>query len=126
MGWKVGEICDGNGFGPDLSRQLAHFLVRTFEKFVQNAQFLHNFKRGRMDSISAEITEEVGMRLQYHNIHAGARQEKAQHHAGGTASDDAATCTQRFAHESEVEIYPGTGSQEQKTEEYPAAFCRRN
>src|ERR1700738_2009415 len=37
MGGKVGEICNSDGFGPDLSRQLTYFLVRTFEKFVQNA-----------------------------------------------------------------------------------------
>ena len=44
MSWKVGEIRDGDGFRPDLSRQVAYLLVWAPEKFIQQAQFVHEFK----------------------------------------------------------------------------------
>ena len=45
---KVREIRRGNSVVPDLARQLTHFLVRALQEFVQNPQFVHNFKGGRM------------------------------------------------------------------------------
>ncbi len=98
VGGKVGEIRDGDGLAPDLSRQMAHLLVRTLEKFVQKAQFVHDFKRRRMDGIAAKIAEKVSVLFQHHYIHPHAGQKKAQHHAGRTASGDTAARTQGFAH----------------------------
>ena len=85
---------------PICPRQLALLLVRTLQKFVQMAQFVHDFKCRRMDGIAAEITEKVGVLLQHHNIHAGPGQEKTQHHASRTTAGDTTTRPQDLAHES--------------------------
>ncbi len=120
MRGKVGEVGEGDGVGPDLSRQLTHFLVRTLEKFFQKAQFVHDFKRRRVDGIATEITQKVRMLLQHHDLYTHAGQEKAQHHAGRTASRNTALRAQCFAHEEsenrELELI---------TEYYPAGVVYR-
>jgi hypothetical protein len=83
---------------PICPRQLALLLVRTLQKFVQKAQFVHDFKCRRMDGIAAEITEKVGVLLQHHNIHAGPGQEKTQHHASRTTAGDTTTRPQDLVH----------------------------
>jgi hypothetical protein len=51
-----------------------------------------------MNRVSAEITQKVGMLLQDNHIHSHARQQEAQHHAGGPASHDAAARVRGLSH----------------------------
>ena len=44
-----------------------------------------------MDRIAAKVTQEVRMFFEHHNVNPGARQQKTQHHACGTAAGNAAT-----------------------------------
>jgi hypothetical protein len=74
----------------DLSGQSLHARVRQFEKCVEQAELVHQLERGRMNCVAAEIAQEVGVLLQYGDGHAGARQQKAEHHPGRSAADDAA------------------------------------
>ena len=41
-----------------------------------------------MNCVAAEIAIEIGVFLEYDDIHSGARQEEAGHHSGGSAADD--------------------------------------
>ena len=43
-----------------------------------------------MDGVAAEIAQEIGVLLQHDDVDAGAREQKAEHHAGRPAADDAA------------------------------------
>jgi len=43
---------------------------------------------------AAKIAQEVGMLLQDDDIHAGAREQEAEHHSGGPAAGDAAACVE--------------------------------
>ena len=71
--------------------EFAHFLMRFLKEVIENTEFVHQFERGRMDRIAAKITQEVRMFFEHHNVNPGARQQKTQHHACGTAAGNAAT-----------------------------------
>ena len=43
-----------------------------------------------MHGVAAEVAQEVAVLLQHHGLHAGARQQEAQHHARRAAAHDAA------------------------------------
>jgi hypothetical protein len=44
-----------------------------------------------MDRVAAEIAQEIGVFFQHNDVDTHAREEKSQHHAGGSASRDATT-----------------------------------
>ena len=80
---------------PDLgaAEQAVHFLqllVRQFQKFVDQAEFMHHLQRRGMHGIAAKIPEEIGVLFQHHRLDAGAAEQIAEHHAGRAAADDAA------------------------------------
>src|SRR5580698_5787432 len=95
---QVGEIRNRDSFAPDLATKFRHLLMRALQKLIQNAEFVHDFKRRRMDGIAAEITKKIRVFLEHDNVNALARKEKAQHYAGGTTSDDATASVDRFIH----------------------------
>ncbi len=71
--------------------QLAQFLVRQLEKFLQQPELMHEFERGRMNRVAAEIAVEIGVLLEHRHVHAGAGQQIAAHHSRRTAAhNDAA------------------------------------
>ncbi len=81
----------------DADRRLAELavhglqpLVRQFQKSIDQAEFVHHLQRRGMHGVAAKIPEEVGVLFQHHDVDPGAAQQIAQHHAGGTAADDAA------------------------------------
>ena len=43
-----------------------------------------------MHGVAAEVAEKIRMFFQHHDIDTGARQQKAEHHAGRAAAGDAA------------------------------------
>ena len=86
--WR--EIGHLDPLGADLRGQPFDLLMRLFEEFVEQAEFMHQFERRRMHRIAAKVAQEVGMLFQHHDVDAGASQEKAEHHPGRSAADDAA------------------------------------
>ncbi len=87
---QVAKIDHLNVFGADLRRQRFDFLMRQLQELIDQAQFEHQLERRRMNRVAAEIAEEIGVLLQHHDLNAGARQQKSEHHAGGAAAGDAA------------------------------------
>ena len=45
-----------------------------------------------MHGIAAKVPQKIGVLLKHHDVHTGARQQVAKHHAGGAATNDAALC----------------------------------
>jgi hypothetical protein len=66
----------------DLCAQPRHFLVRQPEELLQQAEL--------MDGVAAEIAQEIGVFLQHSHPDAGARLQKAEHHAGRAAANHTA------------------------------------
>src|SRR5947208_5464206 len=85
-----------------LTGELSYFLMRAFQELVQNTEFMHNFECGWMDRIPTEISQEIGMLFEHEYIDAHACKKKTQHHAGGTASSNAAASVNRFVHATEI------------------------
>ena len=64
--------------------------MRQFQKRLDQAQFAHQLERRGMNRVAAEIAEEVRMLLQHHDVDAGAREQKSEHHSRRSAAGDAA------------------------------------
>src|SRR5579864_1095427 len=92
------EITDGSGFATDLAGKSLDFLMRTLEEVVENAEFMHELERRGMDGVAAKIAKKVRVLFEYENVDAHAGEEKAQHHARGAASRDAAAGAERLVH----------------------------
>ena len=60
------------------------------EPVVKQPKLVHHLERRGMDRVAAKIAQEVGMLLEHRDVDAGAREQKAEHHAGRPAVDDAA------------------------------------
>ena len=89
-GREMAEVSDLQHLAPDLARGGAKLVVWAGEKGVEQAQFVHDLKRRRMNGVAPEIAQEIRVLLQEHHLDTGAREQQAEHHAGGTAADDAA------------------------------------
>src|SRR5262249_26627112 len=89
-GGQMGEVGDGDEDAADLGPQYLHLLMRQGEKGLDEPELVHHLEGRGMDGVAAEVTEEVCVLLQHDHVHAGAGEEKAQHHAGGPAAHDAA------------------------------------
>ncbi len=63
-------------------------LAVVWQVLFQQAQFVHHLEGGGMHRVAAEIAQEVSVLFQHGNVHAGAGQKIAQHHAGGPAARD--------------------------------------
>ncbi len=90
MRGEMREVRDGHEEVVDLRADRRELLMRALEELVDHAEFVHQFERGRMDRVAAEVAEEVGVLLEDGHVDAGAREEEAEHHAGRPAADDAA------------------------------------
>ena len=62
----------------DLTRELAHLLMRALEEIVEHAELVHDLERRGMDGVAAEVAQEIGVLLQHHDIDAGAGQQEAR------------------------------------------------
>src|SRR4051812_11564396 len=56
---QVTEVGNSHHFLADLSPQFQNFLVGPLQEILQNPQLIHEFKCGRMNGVSAEITQKV-------------------------------------------------------------------
>jgi hypothetical protein len=91
------EVGEHDAVLADLARELAQLLMRPFEALIEQAELVHDLERGGMDGVAAEIAQEIGVLLEHHHLDAGAGEQIAQHHAGGSASGDAAPCGEGFS-----------------------------
>jgi hypothetical protein len=71
--------------------------VRQLEELIKQAELVDELERGRMHGIAPKIAEKICMLFQNGNAHPGARKEKAKHHSGRSAADDATLGAQRSA-----------------------------
>ena len=63
-------------------------MVRTFEEFIEEAEFTQQLERGRMHRVPAEIAQEVTVLLEHGHAASGARKQQARHHPGRPTSYD--------------------------------------
>ena len=87
---QMAEIRHREALRADLTGQRLDLLMRQLQELVEQAQFVHQLERRWMDRVAAEIAEEIRVLLQHHDVDAGAREQKAQHHSRGAAAGDAA------------------------------------
>src|SRR5262249_30049122 len=90
---KIGE-CNPLVADPDLD--FARLLMRTPEEVVEQTELMHELERRRMDSIAAEIAEEIPVLLEHRHADSGARKQQTQHHAGRPAAGNAAAHSEHF------------------------------
>ncbi len=90
VGGEMGEVGDLGGEVVDIHAEVADFLVRALEEVVEEVEFVHEFEGGGVNSVAAEVAVEVGVFFEDGDVSAGAGEEVGEHHAGGTAADDAA------------------------------------
>src|SRR6478672_2261889 len=89
---KLGEISDGYNLPVDHGAQLSHFLVRLFQKFLDQAELVHHLECGRMNSVASEIAIEISVLFEHCHLHAGPCEQIASHHPRRSAANDHATC----------------------------------
>ena len=78
--------------------ELAHLLMRPFQELFEQTKLVHDLERRGMDGVAAKVAQEVRVLFQHHHLDAGACQQIAEHHAGGSASGDAAASGDDFVH----------------------------
>src|SRR6266481_4629313 len=54
---ELGEISDGHDLPVHHGAQLAHFLMRLFQEFIEQPKLVHQFQVGGMNGVAAEITK---------------------------------------------------------------------
>jgi len=84
------EVSELDACSSDHGLQALHFLVPKLEELVEQAALVHEFQGRRVDGVAAEIAQKILMLLQYHDLHAGPREQEAEHHAGRPAAGDGA------------------------------------
>jgi len=97
---QVAEVDEGEMQAAELAAERARLGVGQLEEFVEQAEFAHHLERGGMDRVAAEIAQEIGVLLQHHDVDTAAREQEAEHHAGRSASHDAAAGADRLRHHS--------------------------
>jgi hypothetical protein len=87
---QTGKIRHDYFGSADESSQLAGFLVRPFQEFGKQSEFVQHLHRGRVNGITAKIAEKVGVLLENQNLNAGPGEQESEHDAGGPATGDTA------------------------------------
>ena len=63
--------------------------MRQLQEVVDQAEFVHHLQGRGVHGVAAKIAKEVGVLFEHDGIDAGAPEQVAEHHAGGSAADDA-------------------------------------
>jgi hypothetical protein len=71
------------------SSRRGYLLVRQFQKFFQEPEFVKQLERGRMHSVAPEIAEEIVMLFENRDLYSGAGKQVAEHYAGRAATHEA-------------------------------------
>jgi len=83
---QIRHVTQHNMVAADTSADLSDLLVRPFQKFFEQTEFVHDLKCRGMNSIAPEVAQEIGMLLQNQDLDPGPRQQIGQHYPGGTAA----------------------------------------
>jgi hypothetical protein len=86
----VREVGDGDQLAVDLARQLGDLLVRQLQEVFEQPEVIQDRQRRRVDGVAAKVTQEVVVLFEDGRLHAGAREQVAEHEAGRAAAGDAA------------------------------------
>ncbi len=87
---QMGEVGDLHAPIAELAGEARDLVMRQFQELIEQAELVDHVQGRGMDGVAAEVAQEVAMLLQHHHLHAGARQQEPQHHAGRPAAHDAA------------------------------------
>src|SRR5215475_3259261 len=60
------------------------------QKFLEQAELVHHFKRRGVHGVSAKVAQEISVFFHYDSRNTGAREQEREHHARGSSTDDAA------------------------------------
>src|SRR6266851_8522788 len=90
------EVCKCYRRIAELRAEHARFLMRQLQKVIEDTQFVHHFERRRMNRVAAEVAQKIGVLLEDENVDAGPREQKREHHPGGSAARDTAACGELF------------------------------
>jgi hypothetical protein len=96
MRGQMREIGNLGGNSAEANAQVANFLVAALKKPFQQAEFVHDFECGWVNSVAAKISEEIFMFFEDDDTDARSRQKIASHHAGGSSAGDATLRIQEF------------------------------
>src|SRR5205823_545364 len=88
---QVSQIREWNKFIADLPAEFSNLLMRPFEKVLDQAKFVNDFQRRRMNRVTTKIAQKIGVLLKHDDIHTRACEQKAEHHSGRPAARDATT-----------------------------------
>ena len=104
MGRQVREVAERDELIADLAADPFDLRVRALQKLIQQSELVHHFERRRMDRVASKVAEEIAMFLEHDDVHAGAREQIAEHHPGGAAASNAATRARqaRIGHRGEM------------------------
>src|SRR5216683_3607505 len=80
----------------ELRAEHARFLMRQLQKVIEDTQLVHHFERRRMNSVAAEVAQKIGVLLEHENVDPGPREQKREHHPGGSATRDTAARGELF------------------------------
>ena len=87
---QMGKVGERDGGFADLTAETLDARMRQLQKFIEQAELVHQFQRRGMNGVAAEIAQEVGVLFQHGDGDTGARQQEAEHHPGRSAAGDAA------------------------------------
>ena len=85
----MGEVGHRHALFADLGADPLDLLVRHFEELLEQAKLVHQFEGRWMHGVAAEVAKKVRIFFQHHDVDAGTRQQKAEHHPGRSAAGDA-------------------------------------
>ena len=68
------EIREPHQLIANYARKTSRFLMRQFEKLVEQAELAYDLERRGVNGIAAEIAEKIRMLLEDHHLDTGARE----------------------------------------------------
>ena len=82
----------------ELGLELRLPVVRKLQEIIQQSDLMHDLHGRWVNGVSPEVAEKIRVLLENRDVHSGACQQEARHHAGWPAACDAAGCIQDFGH----------------------------
>jgi hypothetical protein len=77
MRWEMGEIRDFNKSISDLRAERWYFLMGSLQKFLQEAELMHDLQRRGVNGVPAKIAQEICVLLENQNGNSGSGQEES-------------------------------------------------
>jgi hypothetical protein len=72
VGGEMGKIGDDQFGIAHLTAELRGFLVRALEKLIQDSQLKHHFQGGRVNGVTAKVTEKVAVFFEHARLNTSA------------------------------------------------------